>query len=612
VHLKLSAVALFGLAPVAVPLFSPPAVAQAAPLAAVQQQGNTVVINDRSVPAAWVLSTDPTLGTRISLAQPSLQAVLGLEVGSVQSDGTIPIRWYTPGNQLQADTLPVVFTPGSPQSYVDIATLARRDNWTLEYQGTTLYIKTPAATLQSFRLGKQTWGQRLVLDLDRPTPWQLVEEGDRWLLDLQAALTPTAQRWAEQNGLRVQALQGRSRLVLPVASRSQVQLSSLGGPSRLVLDFQGQALATPSPASVATSGREVISGADSRAGADVIPGLNWQKTRLRVGNTAFPVNLVSLRLSEPGLKLAPIWSRRGNDLEGTAGLLRTSQEAGAIAAINAGFFNRNTELPLGALRRDGLWYSGPILNRGAIAWDERGNVIMGRLQLQEVLISDNGQRLPLTALNSGYVKAGVARYTPEWGPTYRALTGSEVVLVVRQGQLVERREIQKDGPAVAIPADGYLVVARAANSLVSGLQPGSGIQIDQQNQPGNFAAYPNVVGAGPLLLQGGRIVLDARSEGFSPAFVSEQAPRSAVGRRADGSLILVTVHERPGGDGPSLGEMAQAMSLLGAVDALNLDGGSSTSLVLQDRLVNRTPTSAARVHNGLAVLVTSPVSSRAQ
>jgi hypothetical protein len=611
VYLKLSAVALFGLAPLTGSLVSLSAQAetQAAVALSVQQQGNTVVINNRTVQANWLLGQDPVQGTRIGLLQSSLQPLLGLESGTAQAGGRVPVRWYTPGNQLQADSLPLMVPPGSSQPYVDIAALARRDNWSLEYQGTTLYITTPSASVQGVRLGRQGWGQRLVLDLDRPTPWQLVEEGDRWLLDLQAALTPPAKRWAERNGLRIQEIQGRSRVVLPITSRTQVQLTSLGAPNRLVIDFQGQALAAPASPSVATSSS---SSSDATSGIDVIPGLNWQKTRVRLGNTAFPVNLVTLRLGESGLRLTPIWSRRGNDLEGTAALLRTSQEAGAIAAINAGFFNRNTQLPLGALRRDGLWYSGPILNRGAIGWDERGNVTMGRLQLQEVIISDSGQRLPLTALNSGFIKAGLARYTPEWGPIYRALAGNEVVLTVRQGQIVERREIQKNGPALPIPTDGYLLIARAANSLVSGLAIGSRVQVDQQSQPGDFAAYPNVVGAGPLLLKGGSVVLDARSEGFSPAFIAEQAPRSAVGRRTDGSLILVTVHERPGGDGPSLGEMAQIMNLLGAVDALNLDGGSSTSLVLQDRLVNRPATTAARVHNGLGVLVTGPVSSRSQ
>jgi exopolysaccharide biosynthesis protein len=69
----------------------------------------------------------------------------------------------------------------------------------------------------------------------------------------------------------------------------------------------------------------------------------------------------------------------------------------------------------------------------------------------------------------------------------------------------------------------------------------------------------------------------------------------------DGSLLLVTAHEDASGYGPSLGEMARLMVSLGAADALNFDGGSSTTLVLDEQPLNRPGSSVARVHNGLAV-----------
>jgi exopolysaccharide biosynthesis protein len=49
--------------------------------------------------------------------------------------------------------------------------------------------------------------------------------------------------------------------------------------------------------------------------------------------------------------------------------------------------------------------------------------------------------------------------------------------------------------------------------------------------------------------------------------------------------------------------MAQIMQQLGAVDALNLDGGSSTSLALGGQLIDRSPVTAARVHNGIGIFI---------
>jgi len=65
--------------------------------------------------------------------------------------------------------------------------------------------------------------------------------------------------------------------------------------------------------------------------------------------------------------------------------------------------------------------------------------------------------------------------------------------------------------------------------------------------------------------------------------------------------LIATVHNRVGGVGAKLTEMALLMQQLGATDALNLDGGSSTNLVLGGQLLNRIPDTAAPVHNGLGV-----------
>jgi exopolysaccharide biosynthesis protein len=81
------------------------------------------------------------------------------------------------------------------------------------------------------------------------------------------------------------------------------------------------------------------------------------------------------------------------------------------------------------------------------------------------------------------------------------------------------------------------------------------------------------------LVKDRRIVLNAQAEGFSNAFARQAAPRSAIGRTQAGELLLVAIHNSPGGRGPTLTETAQIMAQLGSIDALNLDGGNSASLV---------------------------------
>ncbi len=129
------------------------------------------------------------------------------------------------------------------------------------------------------------------------------------------------------------------------------------------------------------------------------------------------------------------------------------------------------------------------------------------------------------------------------------------------------------------------------------------MQITTGTTPGEFNSYPNIVGAGPLLLQNGKIVLDAKSEQFSNAFITQKASRSAICTTANNTVLIAAVHNRVGGSGPTLAEHAQLMKLLGCVNALNLDGGSSTSLYLGGQLLDRYPNTAARVHNGIGIFL---------
>jgi exopolysaccharide biosynthesis protein len=121
-----------------------------------------------------------------------------------------------------------------------------------------------------------------------------------------------------------------------------------------------------------------------------------------------------------------------------------------------------------------------------------------------------------------------------------------------------------------------------------------------------FEALPNIVGGGPLLVDSGRIVENALAEQFSPKFSIQSADRSGIGQTGDGTVLLAATHNRIGGAGPTLREWALIMQRLGAVNALNLDGGSSTSLYLGGQLLDRHPKTAARVQNGIGVFLQPP------
>jgi len=85
---------------------------------------------------------------------------------------------------------------------------------------------------------------------------------------------------------------------------------------------------------------------------------------------------------------------------------------------------------------------------------------------------------------------------------------------------------------------------------------------------------------GPRLLSGGRVQIDARTEGFHSKGLFGRRPRAAVGVTAHNKLLLVAVKTPV-----TFSELAKIMRALGAVEAINLDGGSSVGLSYGHKVV---------------------------
>lgn len=102
--------------------------------------------------------------------------------------------------------------------------------------------------------------------------------------------------------------------------------------------------------------------------------------------------------------------------------------------------------------------------------------------------------------------------------------------------------------------------------------------------------------AGPALVAGGEpIVREGEDrEGFSAGrsqfdsdITAGRHPRAAIGHDDTRLLAVATEGRAPGEAGLTLADLAELMAELGAREAINLDGGGSTSLVVDGRLVNR-------------------------
>ena len=541
--------------------------------------GNSIRINGQTLAGAWQQRNG-----RLGLSSSAVSSLIGAELLSTTEASQQPIRWF-PTTQDEVSYLPAWWD--STNRYIDITDFASRSGWATQVSGSTLQLGLPAATVSGIRQGKQTWGDRIVVDMSGPATWQVQESGV-FTIKVAGSITPqmvSGFKAAKGNlisQLHVAPLSGHTVVKVKTKGGARPQVWSTGNPARVVIDIRKDAMVE----------RDV-------AWAD---GLRWRQQYVSVGRNRFPVYMFIAKPNPAMLSMRPIRSNP-NSAIGIAPIVNTAQQQQAAAAVNAGFFNRNNQLPLGAVRNAGQWLSGPILGRGAMAWNDRGDLIMDRLALSEV-VSAGGKSFPVLTLNSGYVQAGIGRYTSSWGSAYKPIVDGEIVVTVRNDVVTARQTLGKaSSGSVAIPSDGYLLAFRSNSGNSAGFTNGVQIGLSSQSQPSAFDQYPNVMGGGPLLIRDRSIVLNPQLEGFSKNFIQGSAPRTAVGKTADGTWIIATMHDRVGGRGPNLSETAQIMQQLGSVDALNLDGGSSSSLYLGGQLLNRPPQTAARVNNGIGLFI---------
>lgn len=583
-----------------------------------------IAVNGRTFNGAWFVR-DRSNQRQIYISDGALAQIFGVELLSTSTPNRQPIQWYS-----QPITLPTAIAGG--YRYVDITRVVQNWGWQIQTSGNRLIVNTPVTQIQNIT---PIGSNQALIDLNRPTPWQIRQEPPRkpqgdpdeinkpqtppnrdWTITLDGITNPTIlQRYGPvpapnpplPNLLKqltpnpnpgLPLIEPLIQLVEQVNNQTNIRLSIPSGyvprittlANRIQIDVVADAVKN-----------KTITWAD---------GITWRQKMVNLGSERFPVNWLEINPRRSQIRIRPILPNNTTQ-QGTAPLLETAQRNIAAAAINGGYFNRNNRLPLGAIRSNNEWLSGPILNRGAIAWNNSGQFYFGRLALIEQLTTGNNTTspnptIPIPYLNSAYIQSGVSRYTSAWGTSYTSLSNNEVIITVQRNQIIKQTNAAIAGStSEIIPRDGYLLVIRGnAITTTNNLTPGTPVRLQTGTQPGEFSRYPHIIGAGPLLLQNRQIVLDAEAEKFGKAFATQKAVRSAICNTSSGNIFIVAVHNRAAGvGGPTLQEHAQLMQQLGCVNALNLDGGSSTSLYLGGQLVDRSANTAARVHNGIGIFL---------
>lgn len=285
----------------------------------------------------------------------------------------------------------------------------------------------------------------------------------------------------------------------------------------------------------------------------------------------------------------------------------------AVVAINGGYFAFGGAA-LGAMKVDGEWLRLPLKNRTAMGFSPNGGVLVepmqagaratfgGTLAAREVADAGNAplfSKVGIDNLNGYAPENGVAVLTTRFGTTYR-LKPDEMALEVEGGFVRSRVE----NGAANVRKNGWTLVARgAARESLAAIAPGQAAMWQVQESAA-WRSYSTILGAGPRLLRNGRIETTEVAEEFRPDVIA-RGPRSAIGIDRAGQLWFVAADGRDPNYsiGLTLPELAAEMQKLGCVEAICLDGGGSTALVINGILVNRPSDGIERrVANALVVV----------
>ncbi len=253
-----------------------------------------------------------------------------------------------------------------------------------------------------------------------------------------------------------------------------------------------------------------------------------------------------------------------------------------VAGINGDFFNMSTGIPMGVVITDGVVRSSDNA-RWAVGFYDNGTAIIGKPAIKINLNCAKGN-ITISHINKEVNTAsGAVLYTPDYSATTRTTTSTVyAVLSVTGGSTKIGDTITATVDSVTTSStplnieSGKMILATSADTPYSNvknqilaLQPGESVTINTSCASG-WDTVSYAVGGDVKLLTNGTTVCDSSTA---------TAPRTAVGVKSDGTLVLYTVDGRQSGysAGASLIEVATRLKEIGCVEAVSMDGGGSTT-----------------------------------
>lgn len=313
------------------------------------------------------------------------------------------------------------------------------------------------------------------------------------------------------------------------------------------------------------------------------PGAVYTWKDMKLDRGLEKLHMVEFDPSSPALALEPgMTDGKVYGMQPVSKMAADIDRAGnrVIAGINGDFYDMSSGVPLGYFMGSGKILTSPPSDWYAFGIKEDGTTIYGPSPKLTRTLEIDGQKTDLTSINRTRGNNDLVLYTPDfYGTTMTNDLGDEVVLdvvkgEVKSGETLELKvaDVHKDKGSTQT-AQGQVILSASGSqrAVLAGLKAGDTASVSFSLEPA-WSGVTMAIGGSALLVKDG-----AAQPNSDPA----AHPRTAIGTKADGSVVMLEIDGRQPGlsEGVTLAELGQIMEEMGVVNAINLDGGGSSTFI---------------------------------
>lgn len=423
---------------------------------------------------------------------------------------------------------------------------------------------TVQAQITGMRVGSGATRIRIVLDMDEPAKFKDNSTQNAVVLDVDTAAGKMQRKINDASVADISLVKKgkkKSQLVVSLKKPAQHKVTVLKKPNRLVIDVYRIQIV--------------------KVTKDLGNGLAY--TFWQDDMSGLPVRIYALTLApDSRYELRP-FSGAGA-VNGRGRLVKAVAANGARAAVNACYFDTDGWV-IGNCKWDGSFFGVDDTPRSAFIVDKEGKAsIQKDLSYLGTVSLPDGRTLTIKGLNRQRITDDLVLFNRNYaGSTRTNEHGREVR--VSKGRATE---VSAKGN-MRLDRDSLVLSGHGANAdALAHIRRGDRVAIAQTLGSRLADEARLVVGGGPLLVEKGVVNVRSREESMASDIAYGRAPRTGVGVKADGTVLLMVVDGRSQySAGMSLKEFATYLKRFGAVSAVNLDGGGSSEMVLDGKIMNR-------------------------